>query len=37
MRSRVNDMISAAKRMAYTRRSNGQAFNLWITYWFRDS
>jgi len=26
MRSRVNDMISATQRMAYTRRSNGQAF-----------
>src|SRR6266576_848257 len=28
MRSRVNDMISAPQRMAYTRRSNGQAFKL---------
>ena len=28
MRSRVNDMISATQRMAYTRRSNGQAFKL---------
>ncbi len=26
MRSRVNDMISATQRMAYTRRSNGRAF-----------
>jgi len=26
IRSRVNDMISATQRMAYTRRSNGQAF-----------
>jgi len=26
MRSRVNDMISTTQRMAYTRRSNGQAF-----------
>jgi hypothetical protein len=26
MQSRVNDMISATYRMAYTRRSNGQAF-----------
>jgi hypothetical protein len=26
MRSGVNDMISATQRMAYTRRSNGQAF-----------
>ena len=27
MRSRVNRMISATQRMAYTRRSNGQAFH----------
>ena len=26
MRSRVNDMISFTQRLAYTRRSNGQAF-----------
>jgi hypothetical protein len=26
MQSRVNDMISATQRMAYTRQSNGQAF-----------
>jgi hypothetical protein len=26
MRSRVNDMISATQRMAYTQRSNGHAF-----------
>src|SRR4051812_3863214 len=26
MRSRVNDMISATQRIAYTRRSNGRAF-----------
>jgi len=28
MRSRVNDMISATQRMAYTRRSDGRAFKL---------
>jgi len=28
MRSRVNDMISATQRMAYTRRSPGLTFKL---------